>query len=203
MSRLIIIAILLLATGPVAQAGRVPLLPEELQQEADLIVVGTVLRHFGTVTTNKDESQTTQVHLTLRVDEVDKGESAAVAVGSEIEVACWVVTRLPRKGTVWDSGHVSIPGDESRARFYLKRRPPKHWDVIYPNGVERLDDVPTLQFRLSPPEPEPSWTVAIVFGGGFFLAGAGTFVWLFLTRPTNPATSGQAPDSSASSHRSD
>jgi len=178
---------LLTVVGTV-EAGKIPLQPEELQDQSDLIVVGKVLSHFEATKENRDGSQTTHVYLKVEVLEVDKGTGPAQ--GDTIELACWVITKAPRKGSVWDSGHAGIPADEGRARFYLKPHGSRYWDVIYPNGIERLDDGPTLNYPMQPAEPAPSLSLAIGAGTAVFLVATVAFVWLFVSRKPAPKTPG-------------
>lgn len=169
-----------------AEAGKIPLQPEELQQKSDLIVVGNVVSHFETEKDNRDGSQITYVYLRVEVSDVEKG--TVTSAGDQIEVACWVITKAPRKGNLWDSGHAAIPAEESRVRLFLQKHGEHYFDVIYPNGIERLDDGATLTYPMKPADPVPSVGLAIAVGGGAFLLATGVFVWLFVSR--RPSASG-------------
>jgi hypothetical protein len=179
--RTILSLIVALSTSQ-ALAGKVPLRPDELEAQAEVIVTGTVNAHVNSEATNRDGSRTIYVYLQVQPDAVEKGHSE-VTPEEIIEALCWTVVRPPRKGSLWDAGHESIPAEGSRARFYLHSKSSNCWKVIYPNGIERLDDGPTLQYPMEPPEPEPSLATAVIGGGLAFLFASAIFVWLFVSPP--------------------
>lgn len=170
-----------LAAAVRAEAGKVPLSPEELQKESALIVVGRVQSHRTEDHPQDDGSVTRYVDLTVVVDEVAKGEAKP---GDTIEVRCWTVVKEPRDGIVWDGGHDAIPADGGKARFFLTGKPGGLWSAIYPNGVELLDQTPPLQFEREKANPiekaaggVPLWLLAVGAGVLFgVLVGVSLFI---------------------------
>ena len=138
-------------------AGKVPLSPEQLLEESKLIIVAQVQSHRDTERTHLDGSKIRDVFLKVRVESVAKGENA-VKRGDDIEVVCWTVVKAPPQGEVWDSGNYNIPGEGGRARFFLEGSTADAWPVIYPNGIERLDETPVLSYPFEPAEQAQSAT---------------------------------------------
>jgi hypothetical protein len=153
------------------RADTAPVMPEELSARAALVVTGQVLSHREEDQERKDGSVIRTVILTVKVDAVEKGDAKP---GDEIRASCWTVVRLPREGQLYDGGHFTIPGDGGRAKFYLGGGGGGHWSVIFPNGVERLDSTPPLEYRLEKAAP-PAASDTVWY---FFLGGA---VLLLLT----------------------
>ena len=184
---------------PAALATKAPLTPEQLLEESKLIVVGTVESHRDEEEVSPDGSKTRHVFLTVRVESVAKGQDTTKA-GDAVTARFWVVTALPRDGSqVWDAGHYNIPGDGGRARFFCDGRSGDAWTVIYPNGVERLDETPVLVFApeaaadtkpgaqpaaVSPAAQgaaRPRWLIVGLSVGGLLLAAL--MVWRIASRP--------------------
>jgi hypothetical protein len=140
-----------LAPETTAFAGKVPLRPDELLAQSQLIVVGQVESHRDEERSHDNGSKSRAVFLTVRVESVEKGNEL-VKPDDRIVAGLWVVVKEPRQGVLWDSGHWGIPGDGGRAKFFLDSRSGEAWNVIYPNGFERLDEIPTLQYSLEPPD---------------------------------------------------
>ena len=153
-----------------SRADTMPAMPEELAARAALVITGQVLSHREEDQEQKDGSVIRTVTLTVKVETVEKGDAKP---GDEIQASCWTVVRLPREGRLYDGGHFTIPGDGGRAKFYLGGGG-GHWSVLFPNGVERLDSTPPLEYRLEKAAP-PAASDTVWY---FFLGGA---VLLLLT----------------------
>lgn len=172
-------ALLLLAVSR-AEAGKVPLTPEQLRAESKLIVTGRVVSHRTEDREEKDRSVTRLVFLTVKVEAVEKGDAKP---GDVIECRCWVVVREPRGGEVWDSGHHTIPGDGGKARFFCDGFRDGIWSVIYPNGVELLDQTPPLRFeREKAPRMVTDDAWPWFLGGAVVLMGVGAAVGVVVLR---------------------
>lgn len=175
----ILAAALTLAAQTSLLAGKVPLQPDELLTESKLIVEGRVESHRDEEHAAEDGSRTKSVFLKVVVESVVKGEKLA-RPGETIETAFWVVVKEPRRGVVWDAGHWGIPADGGRARLYLDGQSGNAWNVIYPNGFERMDETPPLAYAMEPADKPlvPDWLMWPAITAAIGLAGGGAFWWM-------------------------
>lgn len=122
-----------------AFAEKFPLSVEELQKQADVIVVANiehirvesepsrVERGFG----NYDWG----IYLTLRVETVEKGSLA----DNQLEARCFrIKDRRSIIESVTPSGHRPIPARGTRVWAYLEGDD-RSWSVVLPNGIVPLD----------------------------------------------------------------
>lgn len=132
-----------------SRAALAPRSPEELFSSAQLVVTGKVIDL--TITSERSRIETGfgnydwLIDLTIRVEQVDKGE---LAVGEEVSVRCFRI-RSRKSMTEYFSpvGHSPIPGVGTNVRVYLKNETSflseegPSWWVILPNGIDSADDV--------------------------------------------------------------
>jgi hypothetical protein len=120
-------------------AEKAPLSKEELQKQADAIVVATIedfrivsesslFEHgFG----NSDWG----IYLTLRVEAVERGSLA----DNQLVARCFRIRhRTSSTEYFTPSGHHPIPPKETRVRAYLESEN-SSWRVLLPNGIVALD----------------------------------------------------------------
>jgi hypothetical protein len=161
------------------QAGKIPVSPEQLAQ-SKLIVVGKVLTYRTEDNTHTDGSIVKSVLLEVLVESVAKGgDEGKVMAGDKIEARCWRVVRAPRDGIVWDLGDHFIPAPDGRAKFFFENGSGTAWSPHWPNGIEKLDDTPGLEFPMEKAEEEgPSHlesrdpvpvSLLVISGAGLFL----------------------------------
>ena len=129
----------MLVLTPIASAEKFPLSEQKLQQEAELIVVGTIQQiriaqvaaRFDAKPGNTDWG----IRVTLALDGVEKGRYLAPS----IEARCFRIhTRRHRAEMIAPSGHRPIPIKGTRVRAYLKRHQGVWWALL-PNGLAPLD----------------------------------------------------------------
>jgi hypothetical protein len=173
-------------TCPDGRAQRPPLTPEQLIEEARVIVVGKVVSHETHDEEYGNGTKTRWVDLRVAVESVPKNEASAapglsvggggppgrpapaansppvLKPGETIDIRCWTLVRPPSDGNVVSTGHKSIPGDGGRAKFFLHGTSGGPWSALIPNGVELLDKTPPLTFATEAPLPpeavEPTGT---------------------------------------------
>jgi hypothetical protein len=177
----------LILTCSYAGAAKPPLTPEQLLAESKVIVVGKVTSHELSDEEHGNGAKTRWVKLRVTIESVVKSEAppppgvpsmsgtppkdtgppdGGVALpkgrpdpklGESLDVRCWVLIRPPSEGDVVSNGHLQIPADGGRAKFYLiGLLPGGVWSVIVPNGVELLDQTPPLSFATEPALPRES-----------------------------------------------
>jgi hypothetical protein len=153
--------------APDLLAGKIPLSPERLQSESQLIVVGKVESLSHEEQSYDDGSKKAHVTLSVNVEEVTKGDWA---IGKPIKVRCWQIVKNPRGGLPWDNGNRFIPATGGRARFYLKSESHGVWDSQWPNGVEGLDGATPFRLPLQPSD-SVLWSPYVIAAiGGTVLA---------------------------------
>ena len=144
--------------------------PDELQTQADAIVVAKIERirvasersRFNSAFGNSDWG----IYLTLSVDTVEKGSG----LEKQLEARCF---RVKRRRTLSDtfapSGHYPIPGTGTRARAHLAKENDL-WNVVLPNGIvlpdANEDTVYWSSYRNGPENPDAPEVTALR-GPGF------------------------------------
>ena len=132
-------AVLLLNSS--ACAEKAPLTVDNLQSQADVVVVATIEhirvesepsrfeRAFG----NSDWG----IYLTLKLETVEKGNVS----DEQLEARCFRIrSRRSLREYLTPSGHHPIPGTGTRVRAYLENGK-SAWNVVLPNGITSVDDV--------------------------------------------------------------
>jgi hypothetical protein len=126
------VVVALLAAPPVYAVLR-PLTPEELQREADIIVIGKVQSYRTEARVTAAGEELTRVFLEVLVVSIEKGKPEA-RVGQILQVSCERVTRPSLYPLPGDLGQRQIPAVGSRARFFVRNE-----YAIAPNGVEVIE----------------------------------------------------------------
>jgi hypothetical protein len=145
--RLVPVLALLLAPSVVRGEGT-PQTPPEPIEGARLIVIGEVSAYGVMDEEHEDGGKTNWVLLRVCVESVVKG-SAPVKPGDTMHIMCRAPVRPAFDGTL-PSGHHAIPGNGSRAKFYLGGETLGIWSPVTPNGIEPLDETPRLEFPIEP-----------------------------------------------------
>ena len=127
-----IIALLL---TPVVFAEKFPLSLDELQTEADAIVMA----HIEHIRIESESSRFERafgnadwgIYLTLRVETVEKGKLSE----TQLEARCFRIKyRTSCMRYLTPSGHYPIPGTGTRVRAFLEMESGS-WNVVLPNGL--------------------------------------------------------------------
>jgi hypothetical protein len=130
-----IIFLVALATSfivvPPAYAAKRPYSPDELEKEADAIVVGKV-QSYRTEERVMEGEERTRVTLDVVVESIEKGNPGEP--GKVIEIECDRLTRMSPFMLPTHDGNEVIPVADSRAKFYLVGGA-----ALAPNGIELLD----------------------------------------------------------------
>jgi hypothetical protein len=118
-------------------AAKAPLTPEELKQQASLIVTGTVVE-----LTSKDQQSKVETAfgnhvdrvftIKLKVTKIAKG--SGVKAAEVIDLEAWKpIRRLPPLPGL--QGHTTIPSKGETVTVYLKRKQANAYEPILPNGI--------------------------------------------------------------------
>jgi hypothetical protein len=133
----LLLAIMVAATPAYAAKRHYTL--EELQREADTILIGKV-ESYRTERQVIEGEERTRVILLVSVDLIEKGKPPA---DGKISIRCDRLTRPSPYGLPTHEGNASIPAPSSRARFYLIEGA-----AMSPNGIEVLDGGAELDLPL-------------------------------------------------------
>ncbi len=131
--------IALLQAGPV-QAARAPLAKERLQEQATLIVTGTVQSYDTRTESLGNHEERTHVELEVLIESVEKGQAQ---VGASVPISCWRLTHYIFAENDFGQQHIPAPG--SRARFFVRGGSNvKGGSALEPNGIELLEGATEL-----------------------------------------------------------
>jgi hypothetical protein len=123
-------------------AAKAPLSPDELDEQADVVMVGKVER-YRTDRRVMEGEERTQVTLYVVVESVEKGDPGDV--GRTMTVRCDRLTRMSPFMLPTHDGNESIPAPGSRAKFFLAGG-----SALAPNGIEVLDGGAELDLPMKP-----------------------------------------------------
>jgi len=124
------------------QAEVPPRSQENLVQEADLIVTGTV-RSVRTTLSRDNQGQTFRnYHLMVKINTVTKGSH----IGKTVLAHGYLVIKRP-EGFAGASGHYTTDDDQrlsvlkrgSQVRLYLEKSLKRGYKIVLPNGFEPLN----------------------------------------------------------------
>jgi hypothetical protein len=133
-------------------AGKVPMTAEQLQEESQLIVTGTVQSFRTKDEVSKDGSKDKIVLLDVLIESVQKGEDVG-KIGETVVVRCWRPVKPGTDGYFWEQGNDFIPDTGGRAKFFLAKVYAEAWESHWPNGIEGLDGSPGMQIPTEPGNP--------------------------------------------------
>lgn len=136
-----ILTIIFAGLSTASFAALPPLSPEELENNAEIIVTGEVLASRVLVH-RKPSSSIYLVRLSILVGSVEKGKDLIGGI-TTLDVRCW---RMRKSDLVGPSGHYDIPADGSRFRMWLRENEDGQWEPLQPNGIELLDGSPPITF---------------------------------------------------------
>ena len=126
-------------------AEKAPLGADQLLEQAELVVVGTIetidiqseASRIESAAGNYDWS----IQLGIRVDQTEKGDAGAELVSAR----CFrIKSRKSAQEFLTPSGNDVVPAIGTKVRAYLVGSP-DDWQVIYPNGLESPDGQTELQ----------------------------------------------------------
>ncbi len=133
-----------LLLNSVVFAEKFPLTVDDLQSQADAIVVA-IIEHihiesepsrFERAFGNSDWG----IYLTLRSENIEKGNVS----DEQLEARCFRIrSRRSLLGFVTPSGHHPIPGTGTRVRVYLEKENGS-WSVVLPNGITSVENATEL-----------------------------------------------------------
>jgi hypothetical protein len=129
------------ALAATVHAERMPLRPDRLVEESDLIVTGRILaRKIGTERSHLESgfgNYDWAIDLTLKIQEVEKGQ---LDQSDTIVVRCFrFKTRKSKYEMFCPSGNRPIPDVGADVRAHLYRRG-DFWRVVFPNGLTPVAD---------------------------------------------------------------
>lgn len=136
----IVLSVGLAIAGATAAFAAIPnRTPEQMQKDADLIVVGTVQEIDARRTT--DELWNDQVGTVLfLVDKVEKGEK--IGAGDQLKIGFWTKTWVGPEGASvppHGAGHiVPKPSPDAKVRVYIDVKEDGTYEAILPNGFAPL-----------------------------------------------------------------
>jgi hypothetical protein len=114
--------------------------PPEEKAEANLVIVGTVLKITSSTERYGSNGTLTHYVVHVRVKRVERGRGARA--GAVVRCRYFDVTRMPSEPTEGASGQRYRVRRGDRVRVYLMRRDEGGFDIIYnPAGIERLGRV--------------------------------------------------------------
>lgn len=127
----------LLWLNSTVMADKAPLSAEDLENEADVVVVATIEKIRIETEASQFEGAGNWdwgIYLTFRVESVEKGRFE----GETLEARCFrIKSRRSAYEYLTPAGHYPIPETGTRVIAFLKRAG-SSWDVILPNGLTSI-----------------------------------------------------------------